>query len=271
MTATARPRPTPTAANRPQLVDARITDITPDPDNAREDVGDVSDLANSMAANGLLQPVVVRRHTDEAGQTRLIVVAGHRRLAAAQVLGWLHIPTIIRGDMRPDAVLAAMLVENGQRKDLDPIEEARALRRLKAQLDDCSDIELARRIGRPNSFIANRLMLLSLPVEEQEEIRAGHMSLTEAKVKARVASGRVRPGAVGRPAIGHLAATHRLSSRAKARCIHLQHSRGKGKGVGGIACGECWEEVIRADERDHLHKVSSDRGRCVLCDTEATA
>jgi ParB family chromosome partitioning protein len=135
--ASATPIPTPLAmppTAKPQLVDMRLRDIIPDPANPREDVGDILDLAASMKTAGLLQPIVVRRH-----EGRYLVVAGHRRLAAAQHLSWETAPVIIRADMRPDEVLAAMLIENGQRRDLDPIEEARAYRTLKAQLHDASE------------------------------------------------------------------------------------------------------------------------------------
>lgn len=264
LSATPTPHLAARPTGRPQLVDMRVTDITPDPQNPRDDVGDVTELANSMASAGLLQPIVVRRH-----EGRHLVVAGHRRLAAAQMLKWPTVPTIIRTDMRPDAVLAAMLIENGQRTDLDPIEEARALSKLKAQMGaGTTDADLSRRIGRPQTHVASRLILLTLPIEDQEEIRAGSMTLTEARARARLASGRIRTASLGRSGVGHLAAAHPLSSRAKARCLRLKHSRGRGKGVGGIACGECWESVIRADEREHLNTVSNQRGRCVLCDVQ---
>lgn len=256
-------RAAPLPARHQSLVEVRLSDLLPDPDNPRDDVGDVSELAASMQSAGLLQPIVARcRATDG----RFVVVAGHRRLAAAQELGWSTVPVILRRDMRPDEVLAAMLIENGQRRDLDPIEEARAFARLKAQMQ-CSDVELARRIGRSQSQVSSRLALLALSIEEQDQVRDGTMKLVEATAKARIASGRVKPGAIGRPAPGHLNTAHPLASRAKARCIRLQHSRGRGVGVGGIACGECWESVIRADERDHLHTHSASTGQCALCST----
>lgn len=230
-----------------------------DPANPREDVGDVAELAASMREVGLLQPVVARRTA--GGQ--LYVVAGHRRLAAARTLGWKSVPVVIRRDMRPDEVLAAMLIENGQRKDLDPIEEARGLARLKGQLR-CTDAELARRIGRNPGHVSRRLHLLALPVEEQEALRDGEMSLQEATHKARLTSGRL-PADKPR-GMTYLSAAHPLAAAAKARCLRLGHSRGRGKGVGGISCGSCWESVIRADERSHLHQRSGATGKCVLCD-----
>jgi ParB family chromosome partitioning protein len=84
--------------------------------------------------------------------------------------------------------------------------------------------------------------------------------------KARVDSGRVKPGKPKKKSAAHLAFTHPLARNAKARCQRLGHKKGGSASVGGIACGECWESVIRADEREHLNQVSNERGRCVLCD-----
>ena len=238
-----------------KLTQVPVNDLHADPNNVREDVGDVTELADSMLEVGLLQPIVARRHNQV-----LYVVAGHRRLAAARHLHWTHVPCIIRADMRPDDVLAAMLIENGQRSDLDPIEEARGLSRLKTQLD-CSDAELGRRVGRNQVFVSGRLALLDLTIEEQEQVRAGTMKLVEATAKGRLNSGKVRPA--GQDKGWHLGPNHDLATRAKARCIRLKHPRGRT--VGGMACGACWESVIRADERERLHAHSATTGDCALC------
>ena len=261
-------REEPPPAARPPLVAAGpdqvlqqvpLVRLKVDPANPRENVGDVTELAASMREVGLLQPIVARRTA--GGQ--MYVVAGHRRLAAARSLGWKSVAVVIRRDMRSDEVLAAMLIENGQRKDLDFIEEARGLARLKGQLG-CTDTELARRIGRNSGHVTRRLHLLALPAEEQEALRLGEMSLQEATHKARLTSGRL-PADKPRGRT-YLSAAHPLAAAAKARCLRLAHSRGRGKGVGGIACGECWESVIRADERSHLHQRSGATGKCALCD-----
>lgn len=259
------PRPAPPASSRPELVDVVITELHPDPNNPRDDVGDVTELAKSMKSAGLLQPVIARRDTTTG---RLIVVAGHRRLAAAQDLGWTRVPTVVRRDMAPDKVLAAMLIENGQRADLDPIEEARALGRLRDDHQLTSHRELANLIGRTQVHVSGRLALLALTPEEQEQIRAGQLNLTDGIRRGRIASGRVRePGTTGRP---HLGADNDLATRVRARCRRLKHKAGGRNSVGGVGCGECWESVIRADEREHLHTESNRLGRCVLCDVDKT-
>lgn len=229
------------------LVRAPVAELRPHPDNPRTRYTDIDALAASMREHGLLQPVVAER---VPGRDGLQVLAGHRRLAAAKHLGWTHIPVLVRRDTLPDEALAAMLVENGQRTDLDPIEEARALQRLvkggKTQHD------VARMVGRHPSWVKARLDLLNLPPDEQEQLRAGHTTLgraadllrQEREQRRRQANPVARPlgrpkGARTRPYFGD---THPLARTARAICDH----RGSPK-VGGVACGPCWETTIRAD------------------------
>ncbi|WP_344004080.1 ParB/RepB/Spo0J family partition protein [Nocardioides lentus] len=252
-----------------RLIDVLVDELHPDPDNPREDVGDVAELAASMEVAGLLQPIVARRVVAAGQPPRLVVVAGHRRLAAAKHLGWTRVACIVRRDMPADEVLAAMLIENGQRAGLDPIEEARALRRLAHDQRAGSHQQIARLVGRTQVHVSGRLALLELSAEDQAAVRAGELSVVAAVRRGRVNAGRVRPaGSTGTP---HLGAEHDLARRVKARCVQLKHKRGGRNSVGGVGCGECWESVIRADERTHLHDVSNDRGRCVLCDTDQPA
>jgi ParB family chromosome partitioning protein len=240
-----------------QLLQVAVGRLKPDPDNPRDDDGDVSELAISIQRAGLLQPIVCRRTS--GGQ--LIVVAGHRRLAAVKLLGWATVAVVVRADMRPDEVLAAMLIENGQRKDLDPIEEARALSRLMSMHGFTSHRQLAERIGRTQVHVSARLALLALSPSEQAAVRSGEMSLIEATHQARLNSGRVR--AKGQDKGWHLGPAHPLAHLAKARCQRMQH--GRGRTVGGLACGECWESVLRADERAGLAEHAAATGHCSAC------
>lgn len=229
-----------------------------DPNNPRSEITDVEDLADSIKSVGLLQPIVARRDG-----SHLVVVAGHRRLAAVRHLRWTHVDVIVRAPMRPDHVLAAMLIENGQRAGLDPIEEARALHKLKHDHGFSSDSALGELVGRNQVYVSGRLALLSLSAEDQEQVRAGQMKLVEARHRGRLNSGKVRKTGVSKN--WHLGPQHPLAARVKARCIRLEHSRGRT--VGGMGCGECWEEVVRADERTRLLEASHD-GPCPTCGTE---
>lgn len=244
------------------LVAIPVGQLRPSPNNPRERLDDIDALAASIREGGLIQPIIAQRIP---GHTGLQIVAGHRRYAAVLKLGWPKVPVIVRRDLLPDEELLAMLVENGQRAGLDPIEEARAYRKLKA--GGFTDAGIGRKVGRSQSHVSSRLALLLLPAEDQEELRAGVIGITAATTKARTDSGRIRPRKHPTKSPVHLGILHELAPRAKARCQRLGHKSGHGKGVGGVACGECWESVIRADERQHLNDVSEQRGRCVLCDT----
>lgn len=240
-----------------RLASVRVTDLRPDPENPREKIldTDVEELADSIAEVGLLQPIVARQ-TPKG----LVVVAGHRRLTAVKMLSWTHVNVIVKPDMRPDHVIAAMLIENGQRRDLDPIEEARGLRKLKA-LEDLSDLAVAKKVGRTQAFVSNRLALLHLSAVDQARVRAGDLGIVQAQVLGRVNSGRVQPE--GRKEESYFGVTHELASRAAARCKRLGHSFRKI--AGGQGCGECWESVIRADERDQAQQRHATSGTCPTC------
>lgn len=231
-----------------------VTELHPDPDNPREDLGDLEGLAASMQEQGLIQPVVARRHG-----TSLMVVAGHRRLAAARLLGWTDLDVIVVADMRPADTLAAMLIENGQRAALDPIEEARAYARLKT-LNGWTSVELAARVGRPQTHVDGRLAMLSLSAQDQALVRTGHMGIVHATVKGRARSGRVR---ASREQLPHFSVDHPLAARARARCVKFH---GRALLIGKTACGDCWETVIRADEQATSLQSSLIEGTCVTCD-----
>jgi ParB family chromosome partitioning protein len=233
------------------LVRLSLTEILPSVNNPRERLTDIDGLALSIAEQGLIQPIVVQR-VPGGGYT---IVAGHRRVLAVQRLGWTEIPALVRRDLLPDEELLAMVVENGQRAGLDPIEEAHAYQRL---LDmGLTKNDVAIEIGRPLSHVAGRLMLLNLPREEQEELRAGATTLGRAETLVREQRRREREAAspvarpVGRPkgsrAKPYFGDTHPLAPVARRHCAGLGHGKGHVK-VGGVACGPCWERVIRADQ-----------------------
>lgn len=228
------------------LVALDVAELHASPANPRRDsFAEVDDLALSIRENGLIQPIVVQKVPGEDG---FRIVAGHRRFAAVQKLGWSKVPVIVRRDMLPDEELLAMLVENGQRADLDPIEEARAIRSLVQ--GGLTEADVARRIGRARSTVLSRLALLRLPVQEQEQIRAGHLPATRALASATAARQQERLRAAGRP-VGrpkgattkpHFGETHPLAKAVRALCDH----RGRPK-VGKVGCGPCWEQAIRDD------------------------
>lgn len=236
------PAPTGTAADQTfQLV--AVDELHPDPNNVRDDLGDLTELARSIRDVGILQPIVARQHNGQ-----LVIVMGHRRHAAAITAGLAQVPVITRTDMDPDDVLAAMIVENGQRLDLDPIEEARALTRLK-RADRSTDALLADRISKSQTYVSGRLALLSLTPQQQAAVRAGTLPLARAVKLGRDQGGTARPNATGKKSAAHLAWHHPLAEKASVTCQAAGHSKNTPGYIGTVACGRCWEDTIRADER----------------------
>jgi ParB family chromosome partitioning protein len=134
----------------------------------------IEELARSIRANGVIQPIVVRR----AGEGYEIV-AGERRWRASQRAGLLKVPVVVR-DIPDDRLLAAALIENIQREDLNPVEEAHAYRRL---ADDyhLTQEQIADAVGKDRSSVANYLRLLRLPQEVLSGLGSGSLSMGHAR------------------------------------------------------------------------------------------
>ena len=131
-------------------------------------------LAESIKSKGLIQPLVVTEEND-----KYILVAGERRWKAAQRAGLKRVPVVIK-DYSPDEILEIALIENIQREDLNPIEEALAYKRMAEELGK-SQPEIASRVGKDRSTIANLLRLLKLPRKVQEELLEGNITTGHAK------------------------------------------------------------------------------------------
>ena len=155
-------------------VELELEDIAPNPHQPRTrfDEAAIQELAASIRTNGVLQPVIVRR---SAGGFELVV--GERRLRAARLAGLERIPAIIR-DVNDRDMVEMALVENIQREDLNPIEEAKAYQTLSERAGLTHD-QISERVGKQRVSGTNSLRLLTLPVEVQdmvsrETITAGH-------------------------------------------------------------------------------------------------
>jgi ParB family chromosome partitioning protein len=138
----------------------------------------LENLANSIKAQGIVQPIVARPLKRQNGKAqRYEIVAGERRWRAAQMAGLAEIPAVIR-DVSDDAAIATALIENIQRENLNPLEEARALDRLIREFD-LTHQEGAEAIGRSRSGVSNLLRLLELsdkvkPMLESRQLEMGH-------------------------------------------------------------------------------------------------
>jgi ParB family chromosome partitioning protein len=161
-----------------------VNEITPNPLQPRRHFAKAAleELAASLRQHGVLQPVVVTRSA--AGGYHLIT--GERRWRAARLAGLERIPAVVREVDSDTDRLALALIENLQRQDLTPIEEARAYHHLRSE-SGLSQEEIATQVGKDRSTVANSLRLLQLPLPVQELVDAGTLSAGHARALAGIA------------------------------------------------------------------------------------
>ena len=156
-----------------------ITELDRNPDQPRRDFDEASlqALADSIKEAGVLQPLLV---VEKDGRYR--IVAGERRFRAARMAGLDQVPCIVR-DFTPREQMEAALIENIQREDLNPIEEANAVKQF---MEAChyTQEQAAKRLGKSRPAVANSMRLLSLPDAVQQNVIAGHISAGHARVLA---------------------------------------------------------------------------------------
>lgn len=140
------------------------------------DQAELAELESSLKAHGLLQPVVVRKAASGIG---FELIAGERRFRAATRLGWSDIPAIVR-DVDDSSLLTLALIENLQRSDLNPLEEAEGYRRLIEDFE-LSQQQVAEAVGKDRSTVANMLRLLNLPAAVRRLLEEGALTLGHAR------------------------------------------------------------------------------------------
>jgi ParB family transcriptional regulator, chromosome partitioning protein len=155
-------------------IDIDLIDPNPEQPRHRFDPRELESLAASIRANGIVQPIVVRLH---AG--RYQIVAGERRWRAAQQAGLRRVPVVIK-DIPDEKLLELALVENIQREELNPIEEANAYRKLIDSIGLTQE-QVAERVGKERSLIATIMRLLKLPNDIQRHIVEGKLSLSHGR------------------------------------------------------------------------------------------
>ncbi len=169
------PREAPAAPDRGLEVD--IDQLRPNRVQPRTtmDEDKIEELARSIRSNGIIQPIVVRRMDSDGYE----IIAGERRWRASQRAGLLKVPVVVR-EIPDDRLLAVALIENIQREDLNPIEEAAAYRRL-ADEYHLTQEQIAEAVGKERSSIANLLRLLRLPQEVRASVSSGALSMGHAR------------------------------------------------------------------------------------------
>ena len=163
----------------PSAVEADIDRLEPNDFQPRSYVDDarLQELAQSIRANGIIQPIVVRKVGD-----RFQIIAGERRWRAAKVAGLLRVPVVVR-DVAPgteQSLLEMALIENIQREDLNPIEEALAYRRLADEFNLTQE-GIASAVGKDRASVANFQRLLKLPDEVRNEVASSRLSMGHAR------------------------------------------------------------------------------------------
>lgn len=159
-----------------------LYDIDTNPDQPRKtfDEEKLNELAASIKRHGVVQPLIVKQNG-----TRYTIIAGERRFRAARIAGLSTVPVLV-SDMDENAIMEVALVENIQRENLNPIEEAAAIRLLMEQ-HDLTQEEVSARIGKSRPAIANALRLLSLDKPVAEMIKTGKLSAGHGKMLAGIA------------------------------------------------------------------------------------
>lgn len=232
-----------------------LTDLTPHPRNVRSTLGDVTELASSIASTGILEPLIVLPTDYHPDGDQHLVVAGHRRLAAAIEADLGVAPCIIR-DLSEAEVIQAMLAENIQRADISPVDEAHAYQRLIDLDTDMYDISAS--VGRSSGHIKGRLALLALPDPVLDKVAAGEISLKAAANLTRWASNPTAMAIVAENAEAATWNSSMLAGRIRAR-------------IRAEAVEEVRADLESAETRVHNDYVHSDwvQSRTFACQLSA--
>jgi ParB family chromosome partitioning protein len=217
--------------------------IGPNPYQPRTRFSDesLSELAASIKATGVLQPVILRKD----GEEDFLLVAGERRLKAARLAGLEKIPAVVR-EVADREMMEIALIENVQREDLNPIDEAHAYQTLLEKLGLTHD-QISERVGKQRSSITNSLRLLSLPPEVREMVSRGTLTAGHARALLGLgASGEILGAARYIQSKGF---SVRRTEAFVTRRLRKQHTRPKARKVDGL--GE-WETKLQQKFGTHV-------------------
>lgn len=207
-----------------------INKIRPNPDQPRQDFDQegIKELAQSIRKYGVLQPLLVSKVEEEGPRGRNVyyqLIAGERRLKASKVAGIPSVPVVIRDDFtKKQDRLEVALIENLQRKDLNPIEEAEAYERMAKEFN-LSQQEISAKVAKSREVVANALRLLKLPKDIKESLRGGILSRAHARAllafgdeaKQREVYGHILGGRLSSKDVEQMAASSKPSKSKKAK------------------------------------------------------
>jgi ParB family chromosome partitioning protein len=209
------------------LVELAVVDIRPNPFQPRQDVDPAAleELKASIRQAGLLQPIVVRPMPNGGGYE---LIAGERRLRACQALGWERIPAVKR-EVDDRTALTLALIENLQRDDLSPVDEARGYERLLAEFK-LAQQDIADAVGRDRSTVANALRLLKLPAAVLAMLHGGQLSVGHARALLALDDPRAA-AALAREAVAQGFSVREIEDRVRGGRAPVRRPRLK-RGVG---------------------------------------
>jgi ParB family chromosome partitioning protein len=195
----------------------------------------LAELAESIKAQGVMQPILVR----PVGEGRYEIIAGERRFRASQLAGLTEVPVLVR-DVPDEAALAMALIENIQREDLNPLEEAQGVQRLIREFGFTHE-QAAQAIGRSRSATSNLLRLLNLAAPVQQMLQDGQLDMGHARALLAV------DGAT-QAQLGHRIVAQRLSVREAEALVLRSQQADTGKGGGRARAPARNRDVERLEE-----------------------
>jgi ParB family transcriptional regulator, chromosome partitioning protein len=231
--------PAPSAAP----LEVSIAEIEPNPFQPRHDVDEqeLAELASSIKSAGLLQPIVVRERPDG----RYEVIAGERRLRACRELGWTTIP-VVKREVDDRTMLTLALIENLQRDDLSPVDEAQGYRRL---IDDfgMSQEAVAEVVGKDRSTVANALRLLRLPAMVLTMLHKGELAVGHARALLMLNGDEAMVTRLAREAVARAWSVREMEDEARAGTGRkaARRTRRNGAGQGMSAEARSMEDALR--------------------------
>lgn len=201
----------------------RISEIEPNKNQPRKSFNNetLKQLADSITEHGVLQPLIVR--SIAAGN--YMIIAGERRWRAAKMAGLSEIPVIIRDDLSDEQAMQIAMIENLQRENLNPIEEALGYKELIDRFDMTQD-KLAQVLGKARSSVANSLGLLALPNGVQELLRNGSLSAGHCKALKKVKDAALMTELAHKAAEGELS-VRQVEAIAKREAARLEEEKDK--------------------------------------------
>jgi ParB family chromosome partitioning protein len=164
--------------SRKNFMLVKTDDVFPNPEQPRKEFDDSSlqDLSESIKSKGVIQPIIVSKKSG-----KMTIIAGERRFRAAKLAGLSEIPVVIKENISNEEIMVMSMIENLQREDLNPIEEAVAFKHLSDVYSMTQD-QISKNIGKSRSYIANSLRLIGLPDQIKASLSSGRISVGHAKV-----------------------------------------------------------------------------------------